>query len=93
MKEMLKNKIELDNAWLRIESLQEKIQRMKVIIEYEDKEEARMALCAAELLNCIDEVDNYLRSQIKHGDLSEDTQEALQKVRDLLYEHKPRDIE
>ena len=90
IKELLKNKIELDMAWVHIESLQGKIQKMKVTIEYAEKEEARLAMCAGDLLRCIDEVDSYIRSRIKYEDLSEEVSEALQKVRDLLHEHKPR---
>jgi hypothetical protein len=33
----------------------------------------------------IDRIDNYLRSQIKHGNLSDEVENALQKARDHLY--------
>jgi hypothetical protein len=38
------------------------------------------------------EVDQYCRNQIKHGDVSEETDKHLDHIRDLLREHIPGDF-
>lgn len=63
---------------------------MKITIEFDDKIDALMALNAWQFSSCLDDVDNYLRNTLKHGDLTDEVHDALQKVRDMLNENKPR---
>lgn len=63
---------------------------MKITLEFDDRSDAIVALHAWEFSCCIDVVDDYLRGILKHGDVSEEVHDALQKVRDILHENKPQ---
>lgn len=57
---------------------------MKVTIEFDEIEDAKAALNSLKYISAIDETDNYLRSQIKHGDWDEKVYEMLEHARALL---------
>ena len=57
---------------------------MKITIEYEEKDEALDALNAGKILSALEEADNYLRGQLKHGDWEEKVCAAFEHARDLL---------
>jgi hypothetical protein len=64
---------------------------MKAILEFnlpEEDEEYRHAVHGIDYSIVIDEIDNYLRGQLKYNcdNLSEEVQAALQLVRDKLWE-------
>ena len=57
---------------------------MKITIEYDDIEDAKLALNAIKYLSAIEEADNYLRSCLKHGDNTDAVEVILEHVRELL---------
>ena len=57
---------------------------MKITIEYDDIEDAKLALNAIKYLSAIEEADNYLRSCLKHGDNDDSMVTVMEHVRDLL---------
>lgn len=59
---------------------------MKVTISYDDPREAFLALNAPKLGFVITTLDERLRQEIKHGDVSEEVKEALQEIRALLHD-------
>lgn len=61
---------------------------MKAILEFnlpEDRRELDNALLAAQMISVIHEVDELLRSQLKHGDRARDEQ-IMARCRDELAE-------
>ena len=65
--------------------------KFTVKIESDDEEinRVRLALIADELAGCIRETDEYLRSKLKHADLSEETYNELSLVRDTIWDNLP----
>lgn len=62
---------------------------MKTILEFnlpEDQEEMRFAMQGAEATTALQELDNWLRSKIKYGQLEQDSEAIYQECRDKLNE-------
>lgn len=59
---------------------------MKVTYTPEDREEQHVYDHARDWLSALQSVDNYLRGQIKYGELPEPVSEALQAARARLHE-------
>ena len=59
---------------------------MKFTIEFSEDEasDAKLAMRASELASAIDEVRNYIRGILKHGDPSEDVEKHLEHIREIL---------
>jgi hypothetical protein len=64
----------------------------KVILEFdpiEDKEEMETALNGWKWKMLVWDLDQYLRSELKHNDiLTDEVYEAIEKIRETLYELK-----
>lgn len=58
---------------------------MKITIEYEDIEEARLAMNAIKYAAANDEAYNKIRGILKHCDISEETEKYLEEIRNILY--------
>jgi len=50
----------------------------------EEEPELKAALKGAEYLGRLQEIDNYARSLIKHGNMPEEFEEKLQEIRNLV---------
>ena len=59
---------------------------MKIIIEYDNMEDAQMALAAFRYLSALQDHSSYLRGLAKYSDLPDDQAELVDKVRDNLLE-------
>lgn len=62
---------------------------MKAKLEFklpEEKLEFYLASHAHDLWEVLWDLDQHLRSQLKHGDITEETYEALDSVRSLLWD-------
>jgi len=57
---------------------------MKFSLETDDREEFEIMLKAREMQRSIYEIDNHLRSLIKHGNYSEEVSEILTQIRSML---------
>lgn len=57
---------------------------MKGILKFEDEEEIRYALHCIKNYPAIDDIRNYVRSVLKHGEPSEELCEVLLHIQDLI---------
>jgi hypothetical protein len=57
---------------------------MKITIEYDDDEQAKHALKAMDYFSSLLEMDEWLRSQIKYGNIPSEVAATYQKARDQL---------
>lgn len=57
---------------------------MRINIEFDDKEDALVAMKAYNYLGVITEIDNYCRGILKHTDCSDDVADHLQKIRNFI---------
>lgn len=63
---------------------------MKAILEFElpeDESRHRIATDSYKWIMVIKDIAHHIRQQLKHGELTREAEEALQTVRDLLYEN------
>ena len=58
---------------------------MKITIEYDTREDAEAALHAWTALSSLEEIDNYCRGQLKHCELSEETEKHLDRIREMVF--------
>lgn len=58
----------------------------KYTIEVETAEELKPYIHAVDLWCSIEEALQHIRTQLKHGDLSDETDAQLERVRDILME-------
>jgi len=59
---------------------------LKIIIEYDSKEEALTAIHGGKYLSSIQEFDSYLREKIKYHNLSDEKQDAFVEARQQLFD-------
>ena len=62
---------------------------MKAILQYQLPEEAaehKIAVQASDVLMLINDLDRWLRNEIKHGDRPHDEHRGLQRCRDKLWD-------
>jgi hypothetical protein len=57
---------------------------MKVTIEYDDVNDAKLALHAIAYVAANDDALNKIRGILKHCDISEETEKYLEEIRELL---------
>lgn len=57
---------------------------MKATLEFDDKADLHFALAGFDLYYALTELDQALRSTLKHGDLSDDARHELQALRDMI---------
>ena len=50
----------------------------------DDSREHRYALAGRDALIALEQIDNHCRSVLKHGDLSKETQTALEEIRSTI---------
>jgi hypothetical protein len=63
---------------------------MKAILKFnlpEEQEEFELASNAVKYSIVLSDIDNYLRSKIKYGDLAEGEYKIYQEVREQLWQH------
>jgi hypothetical protein len=58
---------------------------MKITLEFDDKNDALIALRGIDYKLALDDIDGFLRSKIKYSDLPADIETALQEVRDQIH--------
>lgn len=59
---------------------------MKVTIEFDEEQDAILALQATNWYNVVFEFDQYLRGEIKHGDHSYEIHDHYEAIRERLRE-------
>lgn len=67
---------------------------MKAVLEFqlpEESEEFRLAQRGRHYISVIEELDNYLRSILKYEERSAEVHDALQAVRDKLWQLREED--
>lgn len=58
---------------------------MKITVEYDELEQAQYALHANDMRCAIDDALQHIRTNLKHGDPSEETGKELEAIRSLLF--------
>lgn len=74
---------------MAIHSLAQEIQLKnedRYTLSFAHHDDALKAQLANELFSLLHDVDMHCRSLLKHGDISEETDEHLEKVREILYD-------
>lgn len=57
---------------------------MRINIEFDDKEDALVAMKAYDYLGVIIDIDNYARGILKHTNCSDDVASHLDKIRKMI---------
>ena len=58
---------------------------MKITIEFDNEDDALMALKGWKLHSLVGEVDNYCRGLLKHGEIDESVEHHLSQIRELIH--------
>ena len=58
----------------------------------EDQNEYKMCNMSADMWDTLYDVDNFLRSRLKHADMSEDAQKLAEEVRDMIAQINLNDV-
>ena len=58
----------------------------KIILEFDNIQDAQIAINGLKYLSALQDMDNYLRNQCKYNDLREDVHDAINAARDNLSE-------